>query len=205
MKFCANCGAMIEENVKFCPSCGSPVAQSAQPTEQPVNQQPVYQQPVYQQPVYQQPVVEDKYKGFPMKWYKFLVYFGLWLSAFFNGVSGITTLVTGIHQLTHYGTAISVYNVILGILIIGIAVLVIVTAVKLLQLSASGPKLLLFVYGVNLAVMIINIIVTLIIGQGFVTIGDLLSPSTITSIIVSIIMIAVNYTYFKKRESVFMN
>ena len=142
MKFCVNCGAMIEETVKFCPNCGTPVAQpQQQETAYQQPQQPPYQQP-YQQPyqTYQQPVVQDKYHGFKMKWYKFLVYFLLWAGALLNGINGILTL-TGRHYDIASGSSgtsdtiytvfptMQVFDIITGILVIGIAVLGILSAI----------------------------------------------------------------------------
>ena len=46
-KFCQNCGSALTEGTKFCPSCGTPVAQSAQPTQQQPSQQPQQQPKPY--------------------------------------------------------------------------------------------------------------------------------------------------------------
>ena len=48
-KFCQNCGSALTEGTKFCPSCGTPVAQSAQPTQQQPSQQPQQQPKPYTQ------------------------------------------------------------------------------------------------------------------------------------------------------------
>ena len=211
MKFCTNCGTMIEENVKFCPNCGSAV-------EQPVRQEPVQQpeqpaQPVYQQPVYQQPVqapIDDKYQGYPMKWYKFLVYFSLWAGVLINAISGIRML-TGANYGGNADTVYRVFpamrtcDIICGILLLGIAVLGIITAVKLLKLAAVGPKLLTALYVVNIIVSIIYIVFALSATKGMLSLSDVLDAGTVAGLVVSVIMIIVNSIYFKKRESIFVN
>lgn len=42
-KFCEYCGTPLKEGARFCVGCGHPVAQPAQPTQQPFNQEPFNQ------------------------------------------------------------------------------------------------------------------------------------------------------------------
>lgn len=208
MKFCTNCGSMIEDTVKFCPNCGTAVDQ---PNEQPVNQQPVYQQPVYRQPV-----AADKYKGFKMKWYKFLVYFLLWFGAFINIISGFYTITGKQYDISagQEGTADTVYqifpamrigDIVCGVLILCVALLGILAAVNLLQLKSIGPKLVVAVYAAGLTVTLINIIFSLTLTNGTLKLGDVLTPTVIGSIAGATLMLVLNWVYFKKRESVFVN
>ena len=207
MKFCANCGSMIEENVKFCPNCGTAVAQ---PAEQPVQSRPV------QQTAYQQAIEPDKYQGFPMKWYKFLAYFLLWFGAFINIVNGFL-IITGKHydiSASREGLSEAVYrqfpalkagDIVCGILILVVAVLGILAAVNLLRLKAIGPKLVIAVYAGGLFVTVLNIIFSLTMTKGMLSFGSILSPSVIGSIAGATLMLVINWIYFKKRESVFVN
>lgn len=206
MKFCVNCGAMMEENVKFCPNCGSPVEQPEQP-EQPAQPQPVYEQPYQSQAT--QPE-DDKYHGFSMKWYKFLVYFALWISAASNAFSGVQTML----GMQYDGSANYVYrafpamracDIICGILLLAVAALSVLAAVKLLKLAAVGPKLLIALYIANVVVSIFYIVFTLLATKGMLSLGDVLTPSVIASLAVSVAMTVVNWVYFKKRESIFIN
>ena len=209
MKFCANCGAMIEESVKFCPDCGAavdqPTEQSAyqQPIEQPAYQQPI-EQPAYQQPteqpVYRQSVVEDKYKGFKMKWYKFLVYFLLCKQ--YDISAGQEGLADTVYQIF---PAMRIGDIVCGILILCIALLGILAAVNLLQLKAIGPKLVTAVYGGGLITTLINIVFSLTLTKGMLSLGDVLTPAVIGSIAGATLMLVLNRVYFKKRESVFVN
>jgi hypothetical protein len=52
MKFCPNCGAKLEQEVKFCAACGTSIVSAPPSPVQPVNQQDqgyLQQEPVYQQ------------------------------------------------------------------------------------------------------------------------------------------------------------
>ncbi len=204
MRFCTQCGSMIEDTAKFCPNCGFAVDYPQQ-AQQPVQQQ-TYQQPY--QPYAQR--ADDKYQGFSMNWYKFLVYFALWAGAVANLFSAIQ-IVTGAN---YEGNADVVYrmfpamhagDIIAGILVFGVAALGILTAIKLLKLSAAGPKLLLGVYAMNLLVQIFYVVFTLVATEGMLRVFDVLTPTVIASLGVSLAMIAINRIYFKKRESIFVN
>ncbi len=67
MKTCANCGAVMEDNVKFCTSCGSPLTETPAASAAPVSTQefatPRYATPVYADepaPAQQQPAQQPK-------------------------------------------------------------------------------------------------------------------------------------------------
>lgn len=82
--FCPNCGTQCPDDTKFCPNCGSTVANN-QPTE---NTQQNFGQPNYTQPNnYTQPQMYNV--QFEMKWFKFLIYFGLFAGAVLNCLSAI--------------------------------------------------------------------------------------------------------------------
>lgn len=76
--FCPKCGANNNDSAVFCAACGAALrnAVSTDANNQNGYQQPNYQQPNYQQPNYQQPNAQ-----LPMKWWKFLVSFGLFATA----------------------------------------------------------------------------------------------------------------------------
>lgn len=214
MRFCTNCGASVEENEKFCQNCGNAMPQPNQQQQyqqQPYQQQP-YQQQYQQQPYQQRVQPNDKYQGYPMKWYKFLVYFALWASAVINCVTGIR-LLTGIIYgsekkaalVYRYIPGLRTGDIICGILILAIAVLAVFTAIKLLGLAAIGPKLLLALYASNLVIQLFYVVFVTIAAKDILKVSDMLTPSVIASIVVSIIMIIVNRIYFKNRESIFVN
>lgn len=80
MKNCPKCGAPLADTDRFCPSCGSPVETPAQePAAQPESTPEVH---VPQQaPSAAKPTEETAPAEQPMKWYKFVIYVQLFLSA----------------------------------------------------------------------------------------------------------------------------
>ena len=223
MMICPKCGSVVDDNCKFCASCGAALMQQepAQPQyQQPQYQQPQYQQPQYQQPQYQQPQYQqppygapqyqygapaDPYHGHPMKWYKFLIYFALFAGAVLNIFSAISYF-TG----SSYGSDAGLYysyfpglkaaDIVFGIIVIGVAVLMIYTRMALAKFKKNGPKLLYLTYGVSLGVTIIYLIaVSVIIGSAAAL------TSSIPSIGTSLAFLVINMTYFRKRMDLFVN
>mgnify|MGYP006916215530 CR=1 FL=1 len=96
-------------------------------------------------------------------------------------------------------------DIICGILILCIAALGILAAVNLLQLKAIGPKLVIAVYAGGLTVTLLNIVFSLTLTNGVLSLGDVLTPSVIGSIAGASLMLVLNWIYFKKRVSVFVN
>ena len=211
--FCKNCGTQNSDDTKFCTSCGSPMG-DAQPAEaQPVAPQPYDRQPVAPQPYVRQPeapLYKDPYKGFPMKWHKFLVYFALWAGAVVNLVLAIQ-MIKG----EHYGaSSSSVYSlfpamkyvdIAYSVLLLALVLFQVVTVIRLMGLKRGAPKLLITLYVVNLILGIAYLGAAYIIASKYVSIGNLLSPSLIAGFAVSGIMIFANVTYYKKREVLFVN
>lgn len=76
--FCRNCGNSLPDGTQFCPSCGTPCDAASAASVNPVN--PV--NPVFEAPKY------------PMKWFKFLIYFALWFGGILNVLNGIR-MMTG--------------------------------------------------------------------------------------------------------------
>ena len=235
--FCNNCGAQIPDGSPFCPSCGAQQAQQAQQQayqQQPQGYQQPYQQQGYQQPyqqqAYQQPYQQQGYQqpyGQPgyqqpygqqipqqgMKWHKFLVYFALWAGALLNLIMGIVCLTGAqygeMKELVYaYIPGMKAPDLVYGILLVLLAVLGVLTAVKLLKFKVGAPKWLTILYIAALAVSIIYIAWSMIVlsdyGVGLGDMGSSLS-STIGSIAGSILMIIVNKIYYGKRAHLFVN
>ena len=216
--FCKNCGAPNPDDTRFCTSCGAPVGDAQRADEQPVVPQQVASQPYPQQPVAPQPYVrqpeaplyQDPYKGFPMKWHKFLVYFALWAGAVVNLILAIQAI-----KGDHYGgSASAVYStfpsmkyvdVVYSVMILAIMLLQVVTAIRLMGLKRGAPKLLITLYVVNLISGIVYVGAAYAVVSKYMSIGDLLTPSIIAGFAVSSIMIFANATYYKKREVLFVN
>ena len=91
MSFCSNCGAQLEnENAQFCTNCGAKIGETA------VESAPVSQVSA--------PVAEPTAQ-FGMKWYKFLIYFALFLGAVVNFINGVNYLTGNIYFVQSGGEA----------------------------------------------------------------------------------------------------
>lgn len=100
---CNNCGYQVPDGQYTCPVCGSYVG-SGQPQMQygqqnMYNQQNMYSQQnnTYQNLMNQANYQQNSYQPqLGMKWYKFVIYFLLFLSAILNLFGGIA-IMTGAH------------------------------------------------------------------------------------------------------------
>ena len=104
--FCKYCGRQIADGSLFCPGCGNRL-DSAQEQTPPAQQTPPSQPgsypnytPTTPPPAggyrpnggYQSPNNAANFSGYPMGWYKFLIYFALFASCVLNALSAIGML-----------------------------------------------------------------------------------------------------------------
>lgn len=208
--FCPNCGAQLPDGAAFCSVCGQP-QQNARPAyQQPQQnyQQPYYQQPQqnYQQPYYQpqQNYRQPVYQQLPMKWHKFLCYFSLWLSAVLNIVAGIQYLNGDARLVDVYVPELETPNGVYGIFAILIGILCAVTAILLLKFKKNGPRILHFTL-LNSAVGTVVIMVwEALILSGYGADATVLYVSAGITLVASLIVIALNKTYYNKRAHLFV-
>ena len=152
--------------------------------------------------------------GGKMGWHKFLIYFALFASAVLNLISGIATM-NG-NQYGEYAQevyelmpALKTPDMVYGIVLIAIAALAIFTRFALAGFQRNGPKLVVALYG---AVIIVSVIYN-IWGASIVeaAASDLGISAGIdyanigSSVAISAAMLAANASYYKKRESLFVN
>lgn len=187
--YCPYCGANVPEHLARCSSCGadlnapqSPEAYAAAPAH-----------------------LAER----PMKWFHFLIYFALWASAVVNLVNGFPLLTGSAYgESTEFLYALSpalhVLTVLIGLLSIGIAVLCIYSRFRLAGFYRNGPASLYAVYLCNLAIGILFPLGAMICLSGLG--GDLsfLTPTIISAVISSVVMLLVNRSYFKKRAHLFI-
>ena len=196
--FCSKCGNQIADDVAFCPQCGAATAsQNAQ--------QPAYQQPVSQQPA--QPLQPE----LPMKWFKFQINFALWAGAILNAINAFSML-TG----SAYGTdgeAELVYamfkdlktlDMACGIFLLALAAFGIYTRFQLAKFKKNGPTMLAILYA---GVVVFDLVYVLgcsnILPQYVL---DYVDFTTFYSAMAgSVVALAINITYFKKRAHLFVN
>lgn len=197
MAFCPNCGTACDDSQAFCQSCGA----NLRTTQQPQPQQPYGQQPYAQQPYAQTPELG-------MKWFKFIIYVQLFLSALANLGTGISVLTGSQYgegkELVYYVfSSLKTVDVLYGVVLIVLAVGAIYVRMQLAGYRANGPKLYLVLMSATALASFIYII------AASSAIGELsrsLNLTTyITNLIISALLIVINAMYFKKRAHLFVN
>ena len=144
-----------------------------------------------------------------MKWFKFLIYFGLFAGAAWNALSAIGFLTGSIYDgqaklVYRFFDGLQTLDMIAGIGLLVTAALGIIARFRLSGYRKNGSTILNCVY---LCVAIVQLIY--IIGI-YVILPEsaheaLEFSSAYASIAVSIAMVSVNTTYFKKRAHLFVN
>ena len=205
--FCSSCGTQLEEGTLFCPNCGNPVAQandtaqtqaeaSAAQASAPVNPAPQFDGSTqYYTP---QPVLG-------LKWANFLGYFALWAGAVLNLASGIQ-FVTGLIYngdasfIYDYFPGLQVLNILYGVCLLGTVALNVFAALSIIKCKKQTGLLVCLVYSAQVVLSLVYVVAGSIILSSFA--GD---ATTIIQIVVSIVMIFVNRTYFNNRRDVYVN
>lgn len=149
--------------------------------------------------------------GYPMAWFKFLIYFMLFANAAINIFTAVTYLtgsvylgedmtMSDVEALYMFYPTAKMIDVIYGVLLIALAAYAIFTRFQLSGFKRRGPFLFILMYVLNLVIGLLYSISIM------VTLGA--SPldyiSLVPSIITSVVMIFVNVVYFKKREELFV-
>lgn len=192
-RYCHSCGFPInDDRQQFCPNCKSVLMDEDVSTK------------TYQM-------------ALPMKWYKFLIYFGLIASAilsFISGLDGITGNFFNIYGFSAkeaYAQYDGLKQLMTGIGTVSIlyALYQLATWFCLLKKMKIGPRLVVAMYAVNPAISMI----TEIVAANYIAsqTGQTLTQSglSISGIIIDIAVgIAVAYAnkvYFDKRSALFTN
>ena len=190
--FCPNCGAQISDDSAFCPYCGTPDQAAPQSTFRP--------QPAAA------PLVADRP---PMKWFKFLIYFGLFAGALSNALSGIQMLTGSAYgeskELVYsFVDGLQTLDMIIGVAMLCLAALGVYTRFRLSGYHQNGPKMLLLTYAGSIAINAIYYFgIQLVVPDTILESVD--TSSLFSNSIIAVVMILVNNTYFKKRASLFEN
>ena len=155
-----------------------------------------------------QPPVPYAAPALPMRWYKFLIWFSLFLGALVNFGAGIASL-TG---ATYGDDAALVYafyqglkpvDVIYGVVLVLLAVATIAVRQELAHFKKDGPLHYLVLIGANIVIALVHLIALAAVTG--LRIGDLADSSTWGSMFASAVLIVVNYLYFGKRKHLFCN
>lgn len=194
MRYCSKCGNQVNgEEQKFCSKCGAELQSDF-----------VIQENVYNN-------LTTTKKDFSMKWYKFLIYFALFLGAFLNACMAINYLNGDIYfvqtngrataEMVYgmYGTALQVWDIFYGVLLLCVAAFGIVTRHRLARYRANAPKC---VYALYIAGGAASLIYN--IGVLFITnVTGVLNAAFWFSEVVTAMFVVANYKYFSKRAELF--
>ena len=137
-------------------------------------------------------------KPLGIKWHKFLV-FCLGLGSILNIIVGAITALTGIGVAV---PSLAVVCVVDGALMIALAVFGFITRKRLKGFFANGPKLLVAYYIVSLVSSLFDTIAPAIVAPDLYVMDSSMITSAITG---TIIAIAINASYYKKRADMFTN
>ena len=201
--FCRFCGARVPDNGKFCPTCGAEL--TAAPTEPPAPDSltcsPAPTAPEYLVPNGSPVAVPER----GMKWFKFIIYFQLWLSMLLN-LSEAGRLFTGDF---YEGAADLVYalypglkplDMLVGIGGVGLAVYAVLVQRALAKFRAKGPKMYCMLYGASIVLgLLYGIGASLVLG------ASAFDASSFGTISGSVAMILINRAYFNNRKHLFVN
>lgn len=183
-QICRRCGTVLPEGSRFCPECGCQV--SGQPEMEPVWQETGLVRP-------------------PLKWFKFIIYVQLFLSALGNLVTGIQ-LLTRLANRVILASIYTVYpalkpvDVVMGLLSLGLMAWALIVRQRLAKFRQGAPKLYLLWIGVSMGVALCYLVAaSLVLGQLVMT------GSIVGGMLGNILLILLNLVYFKKREHLFVN
>ena len=185
VKTCPQCQKTFSENYVYCNNCGVMLQECAiGNTEQ------------------------KKQTEHSMKWYKFIIYVQLFLSAIVSFASAIS-LLTGSYYggkenadlvYYYYGNGLKIFDISLVIISLGLVVMAIVARTKLKNFKVGAPQFYLKLLILSCAVTVISVLVPSLITGEF-----LFNSSMFGSLAGNITMIFINKSYFEKRAELFCN
>ena len=207
LKICKYCGTEAESlDQKYCTNCGAVLGEQSYTGYNTVD-----------------PSLEGRYdasakngqtanKPLGMKWYMFLVSFYLMFNAIISVVNSFmyfTGNYVTIYDMTpaeyyaEYGAAMKAIDVAYGVILIGEALYLFLTRVRLMKFRKNAPALFLAFYVFNLLLNVAYYIAPIYISGNTLTMND---TSYLTSlVIVYTVFIILNAIYFKKRAFLFKN
>lgn len=199
---CPKCGVTAPEGSSFCADCGARLPQSSPyPNREPAPQA----EETAPRPSGASDPKTLAGGGRGLGWYKFLIYFALWLSAvlsLWNGIKMLTGLAYGSDAalVYRYLPTLKIVDMAYGVLILLCAALAIYSRFMLAQYRRSGPPCLYALYiATNAADLLYVAATSLLLGE------STLNSQTASSCVTSVIFLIINITYFQKRKHLFVN
>lgn len=228
--FCNQCGAQIPDGQLTCPVCGAYVGSEQQNVQVGGYGQNGYQQNMqaggYGQNGYQQNMQAGDYgqNGYQqnmqpvsygqtqpqlgMKWFQFIIWFQLFLSALTGVVNGYS-IMTGSHYDVSDWQLDYIYNVfdglktldvVTGIAFIALGIFALITRFVLAGFKKAGPAMYLGLLTANIVFSIIYIAVFCSIVDSM----DGITSSTLVNLVTCIALLIANAIYFKNRKHMFV-
>ena len=192
--FCTNCGSNVDKGTRYCPTCGAMMPQAVE--EQPIQIVEPFVEP------------EETIAKPPMKWFKFLIYFGLFLGALVSLSTAIDFFTGSVYD----GNADLVYSAfgdlktldmltaVLSLVMAGVAIY---ARFRLAGYYKNGPMMLVVTYAGGMVITLVYIIGIYAILPSYI-LESMDTSSYISAMAMSLAMIAANWKYFKKREYLFV-
>ena len=197
MAYCVKCGKSMPDNATFCPSCGA-----RRMAEEPVV--------VPDSSSYTMPQANTGYTApqvHPMKYYKFVIWVQLFLSAVVGVSQGILLLTGRIYETVSDVSAKLLYafypgmhtvNILFGLIYIALAVAAIYVRQQLAHFKTKAPDLYyIYLIAQMAATFLYGVLQNLIIASGL--------GSAVPNLIVMIILLVLCRIYFEKRRALFCN
>jgi len=202
--FCRKCGKEVDNSQSLCPYCGAEIVGSTgvnfkfnNRDKDMVPENTGYNNNNASNNVFNIPA--QNAGTYPMKWYKFLIYFFLFLTAVLNAVTGIGNFFGGFAALQYVGWGL--LDSVLGIAQIALAVYAILVRNKLAGYKHDAPNFLYNMYIFSCALTVgYNILLGLFTGFAYFDFGVVAG-----NVIASVVMVILNKQYFEKRRSLFVN
>lgn len=192
------------------PTSTSAVPEDTVPAEA-IPPQPVYppqpdtNHPYQPQSPYCAPPVEPPQPEYPMKWFKFVIYFQLFFGAFVNLCNTVLYCSGALYgndsDLVYAAFGgLRVLDILMGVICLALAAYSIFVRFQLAKFKRNAPVLLYILLACNAGFnLFYSIGSTIIIGQ------NLISATTIGNLIGTLILLALNVVYFNKRKSLFIH
>lgn len=183
---CKKCGTMItDSSAELCPVCCAPLG------EENFSNEDILKSDHYVDTLKS----SDSYTPqLGTKWANFLGYFAFWLSAIVSIIVGLWCLsLTGSYSYRSISGAI----VFSAICLIVAGIICILGALSIIKRKSSANNMVTLVY-------VTGLVVDILVYIAFSSTGIMYNLST-PRIVIAILMIIINRSYFEKRSNIFVN
>ncbi len=211
MKQCSVCKTQAPDETKYCANCGTrfdgekkyDLSSLIEENEKALRQAEFENPEVFE--TVQRPAVQQPVQQLPEKWFHFLIYFALWAGALMNIITAVQYLTGSVYS--RWGVTadfayrsfegLQALDIFYGLVLLGLAVFRIYTRFRLAGYKMGAPFLLYVMYGSEaVAVLMYELLYSDITEK-------IMDHSVWGSLLISVVMIVLNYFYFKKRAHYF--